>query len=195
MASMNAAGWLQLAGAFVSVQGSREAARTARLAGERSKVAGEFNAIELERQAGIAIALGQRSALEEQRQADIAASRALAVAAASGAGVSDPTIVRLLAATKGEGTYRASIALYEGEERARQLRIAALSERMGGSAALEEGADRARAYNLQGLGTMFKTGSSLYAKYGVGGPDAASATAGAGSGDARLLDTSDYGGP
>jgi hypothetical protein len=192
---MSAAGWLQLAGAFVSVQGSREAGRLSKLAGERSRVAAEFNALELERQAGIAIALSQRTALEEQRLADVAASRALAVAAASGAGVSDPTIMNILARTKGEGTYRASVALYEGEERARQFRIAAISERIGGSQAMEEGAARAGAYNLQAIGTMFRTGSSLYAKYGGGGPDAASVEGAAGSGDARLLDTADYGGP
>jgi hypothetical protein len=190
---MGMAGWLQLGSSFVSMMGAKEAARAAKTAGERSKVAGEFNAIELERQAGIAISLGQRSALEEQRQADIAASRALAVAAASGGGVSDPTIVRLLSQTKGLGIYRASIALYEGEERARQFRVAALSERMGGSAAMEEGAARAGAYNLQALGTMFKTGSSLYAKYGVGGPDAASVKSGTGSGDAALIGTYAHG--
>ena len=183
MASMGAAGWLSLAGGLVSLMGARDAARAARTAGERSQLAAEFNAMEMERQAGISVALGQRQAMEERRQGDIAASRALAVAAASGAGVSDPTIVRLLTAHKGEGAYRAEVALYEGEERARSLRIAAISERLGGSQALEEGLDRARAYNIQGLSTIVRTGSSLYSKYGVGGPNSKPA----GSGDAALI--------
>lgn len=185
MASMSAAGWLQLAGNFVSIAGSRDSARAARTAGERSKVAGEFNAVELERQAGLSSALAQRQAMEERRMADYAASRALAVAAASGAGVSDPTMMRILANHKGEGMYRASLALYEGEERARQFRIAAISERMGGSGALEEGLARARAYNLQAIGTTVRTTGSLYAKYGGKGPDA--------HGDSELIGTYDYG--
>ena len=185
MASMGMAGWMSLAGGLVQLAGSVEGARASRTAGARAQVAAEFNANELERQAGISIAIAQRQALEEKRQGDIAASRALAVAAASGAGVSDPTIVRLLTSAKGEGAYRAEVALYEGEERARQLRIAAMSERLGGSAALEEGIDRARAYNLQGLGTIARTGGSLYAKYGGGGPDS--------HGDAALIGTYEYG--
>jgi hypothetical protein len=180
---MSAAGWLQIAGTAVSVWGARDAARAARTAGEREKVAAEFNAAELERQAGIAVALGQREALEERRVADHAASRALAVAAASGAGVSDPTVVRLLAEHKGMGAYRASLALYEGEERARQFRIAAMSERIGGSGALEEGLARARAYNIRAIGTTVRTAGSLYAKYGAGGPEAAPE----GHGDAALI--------
>ena len=183
MASMSAAGWMQIAGNFVSMWGARDAARAARTAGERQNVAAEFNAVEMERQAGIAVALGQRAALEERRVADHAASRALAVAAASGGGVSDPTIVKLIADHKGMGAYKASLALYEGEERARQFRIAAMSERLGGSGALEEGLARARAYNIQAIGNTVKTMGGLYAKYGAGGPEAEPA----GHGDAALI--------
>ena len=184
MASMSAAGWMQLAGNFVSVWGARDAARASRLAGERQKVAAEFNATELERQAGIAIALGQRQALEERRVAEHAASRALAVAAASGGGVSDPTVVKILADHKGMGAYKASLALYEGDERARQFRIAAMSERLGGSGALEEGLANARAYNIRAIGTTVRTAGGLYAKYGGKGPE------GEGHGDAALISES-----
>lgn len=189
MASMSAAGWLQLAGNAVSIWGARDAARAARTGGERQKVAAEFNAVELERQAGIAVALGQRAALEERRVADYAASRALAVAAASGGGVSDPTIVKILADHKGMGAYKASLALYEGEERARQFRIAAMSERLGGSQSLEEGLAQARAYNTRAIGMTVRTLGGLYAKYGGGGPEAEPA----GHGDAALIGTYDQG--
>lgn len=185
MASMSAAGWMQLAGNFVSIWGARDAARAARTAGERSQVAAEFNAAELERQAGIALALSQREALEERRVADYAASRALAVAAASGGGVSDPTIVKILADHKGMGAYKASLALYEGEERARQYRVSAMSERLGGSGALEEGLARARAYNIRAIGGTVRTLGGLYGKYGAGGPDAEPD----GHGDAALIGT------
>lgn len=184
MASMGMAGWLSLGGSLMEMWGAHEGAKAAATAGARQQLAAEFNAMELERQAGISIALAQRQAAEERRQGDIAASRALAVAAASGAGVSDPTIVRLLTSAKGEGAYRAEVALYEGEERARQLRIGATAERLGGADALEEAMGRARAYNLRGWGSVVRLGSSMYAKYGVGGPDAADAS----HGDAALID-------
>lgn len=187
MASMSAAGWMQLAGNFVSLWGARDAARASRLAGERKKVAAEFNATELERQAGIAVALGQREAMEERRVAEYAASRALAVAAASGGGVSDPTVVKLLADHKGMGAYKASLALYEGEERARQFRISAMSERLGGSGALEEGLAQARAYNTRAIGMTVRTMGGLYAKYGGAGPE------GEGHGDSALIGTYDQG--
>jgi len=177
---------MQLAGNFVSVWGTRDAARASRAAGERAQVAAEFNAVELERQAGIAVALAQRQAMEERRVADYAASRALAVAAASGAGVSDPTIVKILADHKGMGAYKASLALYEGEERARQFRIAAMSERLGGSQSLEEGLARARAYNIGAVGGTVRTLGGLYAKYGGNGPEAEPA----GHGDAALISDS-----
>ena len=184
MASMSAAGWMQLAGNFVSIWGARDAARAARLAGERKKVAAEFNATELERQAGIAVALSQRQAMEERRMAEYAASRALAVAAASGGGVSDPTVVKLLADHKGMGAYKANLALYEGEERARQFRISAMSERLEGSGALEEGLAMARAYNIRAIGGTVRTMGGLYAKYGGNGPEAD------GHGDAALISDS-----
>lgn len=180
MASMGMAGWLQLAGTASSLWGSMEGSRIARAGAARAQVTAEFNAWNLERQAGIALALAQREAMEERRLGDIAASRALAVAAASGGGVQDPTIVRLLASTKGEAAYRASVALYEGEERGRQLRHEATFERIGGAEALAEGKARSRAYTLQGLGTAARGGVSLYAKYGGGGP----------SGDAALISDS-----
>jgi hypothetical protein len=162
------AGWLQIAGAVVDLWGSREGAASSRVAGARAQVAAEFNAAESERQAGLAIALSQREAIEQRRLGDIEASRALAVAAASGAGAADPTIVRILSAAKGEAAYRANVALYEGEERSRQLRIAAFSERAMGSAELQEGLDRARAYELHGTGSLIRTGSNLFLKYGGG---------------------------
>jgi hypothetical protein len=58
------------------------------------------------------------------------ASRALAVSAASGAGVTDPTTVRVIANARGEGAVRAATALYEGSARARQLRTEAAMGRL-----------------------------------------------------------------
>jgi hypothetical protein len=178
------AGYMQVAGAISQMMASREAGRMARVQGERARIAADFAAWQAEEQAGTAIAISQRQAMEERRQATLVASRALAVASASGAGVSDPTMVRILANARGAGTYRANVALYEGEAKARILRLDAAAGRVSGWDAQAEGADRAKGYALQSMGNTFRTGASLYAKYGGDGP----------SGDYKLIDRGDYGG-
>jgi hypothetical protein len=188
MASLSSAAWLFGAGSLIESWGMLEQGRSARIAGERAKVSAEFMARQADEEAGIAIALAQRRALEEQRQGELQASRALAVAAASGGGVSDPTIVNLLANIKGEAVYRANIALYEGEAQARRLRLEAAAGRLSGSYAQIEGARAEQGYAIGAAGTVFRGGAavysmlrrdraSLYDRYGMGGP----------SGDAALI--------
>jgi len=184
-AGMSSLGWLSAASTLLQVWGNLEQGRMARIQGERARYAAEFAAWQAERAGGIAIAISQRQALEEERQATLVASRALAVAAASGAGVSDPTIVRIIANARGEGAYRANVALYEGEARARELKFEAITGRIGGWEAQAEGAQRQQAYGLAGLGALARGGASLYAKYGMKGPGT---TPTGGSGDAALID-------
>lgn len=186
---MGGLGWLSMAGTFLQAWGVLSGGRSARIAGERAKVAAEFQALQEEEQAGISIALAQRSAAEERRQAGMQASRALAVAAASGGGVSDPTIVRLIAATRGEGVYRANVDLYEGEARARELRLQAAATRVGGADAAAEGVRKQTGALFSAAGVAAKGGLSLYAKYGMKGPGTAPASGG--SGDANLIMTPD----
>lgn len=182
---MSGIGWMQAAGTLIEMWGNLEAGRTARIHGERLRAAAEFDAWQAERQGGVAIAISQRQAVEEHRQANLVASRALAVAAASGGGVSDPTIVRIIANARGEGTYRANVALYEGEARARQLRFEAITGRITGYGLEAEGAARSQAYALNALGVGVKGAASLYAKYGQNGPGT---TPSPGWGDNALID-------
>jgi len=185
-AEFGAAGYMQVVGSIAGMVAARDAGRMARVQGERARIAAEFAAWQADEQAGTAIAISQRQAMEEHRQATLVASRALAVAAASGAGVSDPTMVRILANARGEGAYRASVALYEGEAKARTLRLDAAAGRVSGWDAQAEGATRDQGYALQGLGNTARATASLYAKYGGKGP-------GTGSGDAALINSqSDY---
>lgn len=167
---MGAAGWLSVTGSLVSLWGNIESGRTARINAERQQVAAQFEAEQAQRQAGDILAISQRQAIEERRQGEYAASRALAVAAASGGGVSDPTIVNLISRTKGEATYRSSVALYQGEAKARQLRIQAAAGNLSGSWALDTGLRTAEQYNIAGVGGGLKEAGSLYAKYGMNGP-------------------------
>lgn len=178
-------GWLQAAGGLIQMWGLMEQGKTARIRGEQARQAGEFAAWQAERQGATAIAIGQRQAIEENRQATLVASRALAVAAASGGGVSDPTMVRMISSARGEGAYRANVALYEGEAKARQMKFEAITGRTAGYNAESEGYAAQQGYNLAALGSGAKTVASLYAKYGKNGPD----TKPAGAGDYALIDS------
>lgn len=167
-----ALGWLSGAGSLIQAFGNVEAGRTARAAGEMAKMRADFVAWQAEEQGKTVIAAGQRQALEEKRKADLLVSRAKAIAASSGGGVSDPTIVNLLARTKGEGVYRASVALYEGEAKARQLRFQAAAARLSGSEAVVEGLSSQMGHTLAATGDILRGGAkvySLYARYGQGG--------------------------
>lgn len=167
---MQAAGWLSVASALIDTWGSMESGRTARIKAEQQRVLLQFEAEEAEKQAGQVLAVSQQQAREEQRQGRYVASRALAVAAASGGGVSDPTIVNLIAKGKGEATYKANVALYQGEAKARQLRLQALGGNLSGSLAMENGLRTDEQYNIAGAGAALKGGASLYARYGMNGP-------------------------
>lgn len=168
--SIGALGWLQLGGSFLQMMGQQEGGRAARIEGEQRRAAAEFEAWQAEELAGQVMASAQRQALEEKRKARFDASRAIAVAAASGAGVSDPTIVNLIASAKGEGVYRAHVALYEGEAKARQLKFDAATGRLSGTQALMSGLRKEEGAALASMGTLVKGGASLYSKYGLGGP-------------------------
>jgi hypothetical protein len=155
----------------------------ARSAGKAEQRAAEFQAQQLEQNAGQAVAASQRVAEEERRKAQLVASRALAVAAASGGGASDVSVQNIIAEIQGEGTYRAMTALYEGEERARQLRMGAAGKRFEGDIAAKSGRQKQMAYTIGGLGEMGIGGASLYMKYGRGG----ASTPNAPSGDGALI--------
>lgn len=161
-------------GTLLSMKGAGDAARAAKIAGRRDRVAKEFEAEQLREQAGQALAVSQRAALEQQRQGRLMASRALAVAAASGGGASDPTVVNLMAGADGEAAYRSAIALYEGEDRARKLRMGAAASRYEGAVAEDTGNQRASAYKTMRAASAL----TLLGKYGQGGPD----------GDAKLVE-------
>lgn len=66
-------------------------------------------------------------------------SRAIAVAAASGGGIDDPTIVNLIGDLNAEGEYNVMARLYVGEDKAEGLRQSSYEQRAEGEAALNAG--------------------------------------------------------
>ena len=63
----------------------------------------KIRAVQLEEKAGQERAISQRKAVNVRRQAKLAESRALALAAASGGGASDPTVMNIISGIAGEG--------------------------------------------------------------------------------------------
>lgn len=142
--------------------------------GVSAKRAADFQAAQIRQNAGQVQASAQREAANVDRQAQYVASAALASAAASGGGASDPTVVNLIARNASEMAYRKSVALYEGDDKARAMALQAAATEYSGKAAKAQGV-------VSGLGSIYKaktsllTGqareASLLERFGGGGPN------------------------
>lgn len=84
---------------------------------QRAEIESQWN----ERRAFEERASAQRQAGEEQRKARLAQSRLGAVAGASGAGSSDPSVMTLFEGIEREGDYNAAAATAAGEQKAAGL--------------------------------------------------------------------------
>lgn len=175
---------LQVGGTLLNFSGSQQSAEAAKAAAQRTSQAKQYEAAQMDVQAGQEVAASQRGALEQKRMADLAASRALALAAASGGGT-DAGVANIIASITGEGAYRSLVSLYQGESKARTLKMAADAKRYEAGVAIEEGSQKADAYQTAGLASLASGAGTLYAKYGRGGPAAQ-------TGDSALLSPGSY---
>ncbi len=161
---------LQGAGTALSVMGNLNRASAYSSMGSQQRQGAELEAQQFEVNAKNAIGASQVGAYEQERQGTIAASRALAVAAASGGGASDPTIVNLMARMAGESHYNAMAALYQGQEQARVMTNQAAVARYGGAVSEYASNQAASAAKFSALTTALTGAGSLYGKYGKGQP-------------------------
>lgn len=160
-----------IAGTLMQVSGNMEAAKAADRQGLQAVAFSDYEARQQEQNAGQEQAAAQRKAEIERRNARLVASRALAVAGASGAGASDPTVINAIADLEGEGAYRAGLAIYEGEDRARAMRQSAMNSRTQGQIAYQDAKAQSRAYKRQAWGSVMQGAANygMYSKYGGGG--------------------------
>jgi hypothetical protein len=153
----------------------------------QARQAGEYQAEQLRVNAGQMLAVGQHDAENVDRQTRLIASRALAVAAASGGGASDPGVVNTISDIAAEGAYRRALAIYHGESSARVLnmdadaavfgsknqanaaRLSAVGGVMGAGATRLKGKAQERRMAVSLAGGMGPT-LSLRQKYGGDGP-------------------------
>ena len=144
------------------------------MAGIQADKAAGYRATQLRQNADAAQAVGTRQAYDVGRQTDMVQSRALAVAAASGGGASDPGVVTLMANTAAEGAYRKALALYNGQDKARSLEMEADSVAYEGKVA-KRNALIGGALQMVGGGSSLLAsrarGNSLYQRFSGGGPN------------------------
>lgn len=121
--------------------------------------AGDYQAAQDDINAGQQQAASQRTAYDVNRRATLLQSRVQAVAGASGAGATDPSVVDIVSRIAGEGAYRSQLALYQGNDAARALQ-------MRGDAARFQGRQAQTAGYVNAFGTVLKGASTLFDKYG-----------------------------
>jgi len=155
---------LAAAGAVLQMADARDQGDKAEKLGRMGREQKEFEARQLDQQAGQVFAASQRDMLDERKRTELIASRALAIAAAGG-GAADVSAVNIIADIRGEGAYREALAIYKGEEEAQRLREAARLTRKEGKTIEKGGLDQKRAYNTQAISYGVKGAGSMYERY------------------------------
>lgn len=151
--------------AVIGIFSAAEEKKQAKLAGIRAQGQKNIEAAALDYQAGQVQAAAQQEGLEERRKAKLLASRALAVGAAGGGGVADPSMVNLIGDIEGEGAYRQAAALYRGGQDALRLTEGAGVKRREGELAERSAEQIGKASDIKALGYAAQGASSMYAKY------------------------------
>lgn len=100
-------------------------------------------------------AVASREAAKRAERAKQVLSRQQAVAAASGAGATDKTVLDIMSETAAEGDVQSRTALYEGEMRGRGLEYQAAIDRMNARQAKLSGFINAGSTVLSGVGSYY----------------------------------------
>lgn len=154
---------LILAGGHRTVSGWDQLGDAAWVTAERKATALNFEAEQLLERAGQARAVSQRAAWEERRRGRLAQSRLVALVAAQGGSATD--VIDLSARISTEAAYRASVATYEGLDRARTFRLESAGKRYEAGLALEEGRLQQSAYSALASAAKVDTATTLAQKY------------------------------
>lgn len=137
----------------------------------RRQTADEFEAQQLEAEAQQSRSIGMRTAQDNTLSTEMVNSTALARAAASGAGASDPTVMNVIARTAGAGAYRAAVSMYEGEAQARLDTMKAQALRYEGATGVSDAATAAKFSDI-GAGATVMAGAAkgigMFGKYWSG---------------------------
>ncbi len=97
------------------------------------------------------MAASQREAMKRRKESTLANSRNIAVAAASGAGVDNPTVTDIMSDVEAQGAYNALTEMYRGRVAKSELDAEAATTKMKGRQAM--------------IGSLLDAGGSIYSGF------------------------------
>lgn len=150
---------IAVAGAVATTYSQIQAGNAAEAQAEASQNAAIYQAKQMEANAGQERAMSQRKAIEEVRRKTLAQSTGLARAAAGG-GALDGSVVKIMGDLEEEGEYNKSVALYEGEERARDLESGGSINRYEGNEAYKAGKMQKKSSRISAASSLLKGAAS-----------------------------------
>ena len=153
------------AGAGAGVAGGNIAAQGALDAGNAQLSAAQYEAAQMRQNAMQAQAIGSVRAQTAANNSLVAQSHALAVAAASGGGALDPSVVNVISKLAGEGSLAAQTEVYNGNEVARQTNNKADATVYAGGLKQYAGQIDANAYKVKQIGSLISSASSIYSMF------------------------------
>ncbi|NSY17266.1 hypothetical protein [Neorhizobium sp. AL 9.2.2] len=134
--------------------------------GKQQDAMAQYQADQMEQQAKDKMAVASRDAEQEGKKKDALLSRQVALAANSGGGVQNQSVLKILEDTEAAGQYNVSTAIYNGQQEAAGLRSQAEATRMEGRAASSGAALGAAGTLISGIGGAAKSYNSYKTKYG-----------------------------
>lgn len=129
---------------------------------KRRQQAAEYEAKQLEINAGQAKAASQRDAYWKGLEGDLLIS---ATKARAGAGGMDPTVLNIIAGAMARKSYNMQASLYAGEEKARLMTMQAESKRYDAALGLADARAARGTYIASAVGSLVQGGMSLYNRY------------------------------
>ncbi len=117
--------------AFGTIMGANEEADALNAGRFNQLLTGAYRSRALKQAADETRAAGQRNAFEYGRNKDLALSRGRAVAAASGGGAADTSVINTLAGVERQGEFQKALAMFGPETQARELETASQNALIG----------------------------------------------------------------
>lgn len=162
---------LQIGSTILTAGSQLAKGQAAKTVAARRQVSDEYEAQQLEAEAQQSRSIAMRSAQDQTLSTEMVNSTALARAAASGAGASDPTVMNVIARTAGAGAYRAAVQMYEGEAQARLDTMKAQALRYEGATGVSDANTAATFAGVGAAATALSgaaKGMSMFGKYWSG---------------------------
>ena len=133
--------------------------------GRAAAAEAEIEAKQLDASGREELAAGQREGFELDRETALLQSKQQSLAAASGGGAADPTVLDAMDDVQREGKYRRNLAIYGATQRSRGLHAQAGATRRTGQAALQGSKFAAAGTILGGLGRAASNAGTFAAQY------------------------------